>query len=67
MDNDHALHRALRAERATVKLYKARLRELMEPSAYHKFLEFCRVTVHAGCADSTPTENDQPAKVETSA
>lgn len=59
MDNNHALRRALRIERATVKLYKQRLRELMAPAAYHRFLEFCRAEVHVGYADSNSADIDQ--------
>ena len=59
MNDDRALLRALRVERATNKLYSKRLRALMTPDAYPDFKQFCRVTVHAGCESSKPADDDQ--------
>ena len=42
MDNDRALLRALRIERATSKFYLRKLRELMAESALSEFRMVCR-------------------------
>jgi hypothetical protein len=51
MNDDRALVRALRIERASRKMCEQRLRALMAPDEYAKFLRFCRAKVHAGRAE----------------
>jgi hypothetical protein len=47
--DNRALVRALRVERALRKLYERSLREMMAVDDFEKFRRFCRATSIAGC------------------